>query len=527
MHKEKAIINYRVSTEDQARNGVSLIQQKNACVDYAERYNLTVSKIFHDDGVSAKTTKRKGLQDLIAHCSKHHKDIDYIIVYKIDRLSRNTNDYTTMCAMFAKMEIQLASTVEQIDETPMGKFMGTFMAANAQLDNDMKSVRVSSCMMEKFNQGKWYGAAPIGYLNSKDELGQKSIVADPKKAHLIKYIFTEFAKGIKTLEDIRITINKKGLTTVRGNTVSAQMMSAVIANTFYFGLMYSKRHDKYMKGIHEPLISEETFYTCQERLGHATGSSVKVIKKEVSEKFPLRNKVRCAFCLRPLTGGPSKGRGGTYYYYRCYYKECRKIKSVPSKKIHKHFLTFIETFTPSDKSLLTLRHALMDAWQDRYKELNTDRTEAEKTLQALDKEKLDLITLARKGILDDEEMKGLMEDHRKRVRNTLKIIENSNDTSFDMDTAISEIFPLLKDLPQLWKEASYEDKKVLQGLIFVEDPSYNGNEFTTPQLSLILAESKALEGGKPNRVDRTGFEPVTSSMPWKRATNCANGPILY
>ena len=88
----KGIIYYRVSTEDQAQNGVSLEQQKNYCLEYAKNHEIEIIKLFHDDGVSAKTTNRKGLQELLSYCQKNYKNIDSVIVYKIDRLSRNVKD---------------------------------------------------------------------------------------------------------------------------------------------------------------------------------------------------------------------------------------------------------------------------------------------------------------------------------------------------------------------------------------------------------------------------------------------------
>ena len=59
---KKGIIYYRVSTEDQAQNGISLEQQKRACLDYGERNDIEIVEIFHDDGVSAKTTERKDFE---------------------------------------------------------------------------------------------------------------------------------------------------------------------------------------------------------------------------------------------------------------------------------------------------------------------------------------------------------------------------------------------------------------------------------------------------------------------------------
>lgn len=73
---KRGVIYYRVSTEDQANFGVSLEQQRKACMDYAERNNIKILEKFHDDGLSAKTTDRQGLQNLIKFCVKNSKTLD-------------------------------------------------------------------------------------------------------------------------------------------------------------------------------------------------------------------------------------------------------------------------------------------------------------------------------------------------------------------------------------------------------------------------------------------------------------------
>ena len=114
---KKGIIYYRVSTEDQAQSGVSLEQQKNACLEYALKHDIEIVELFHDDGVSAKTIERPGLKELLKYCVKNAKSLDCVIVYKIDRLSRNVNDYTGILASLYKLKIKFISTTETV-----GKF---------------------------------------------------------------------------------------------------------------------------------------------------------------------------------------------------------------------------------------------------------------------------------------------------------------------------------------------------------------------------------------------------------------------
>lgn len=84
----------RVSTDEQAKEGFSIDNQKKACVDYAKNYGYQVREIFQDDGKSARTTDRPAFQDLMRVAKEN--PVDAIIVYKIDRLARNVADFANI-----------------------------------------------------------------------------------------------------------------------------------------------------------------------------------------------------------------------------------------------------------------------------------------------------------------------------------------------------------------------------------------------------------------------------------------------
>ncbi len=92
---KRAVIYCRVSTTEQAKEGNSLITQERACREYAERTGYTVTKVFVDSGESAKTADRPELKEMLSFCSKAAKNnISAVIVYKLDRLARNTNGHS-------------------------------------------------------------------------------------------------------------------------------------------------------------------------------------------------------------------------------------------------------------------------------------------------------------------------------------------------------------------------------------------------------------------------------------------------
>ena len=188
----KGVIYYRVSTAEQAEHGFSLGNQREACLKHAMANGIEIVGEFHDDGASAKTADRDGLQEMLKFCSTNTGKVDCIIVNKIDRLSRDVNDYTNIRALLHRLKVRIISTTEAVDNTPFGKFIGNIMATVAQLDNDVRSERVTDGMVKCLESGRWPWKAPLGYLNYTDPTGRKEIVLDSERHETVTYIFEEF-----------------------------------------------------------------------------------------------------------------------------------------------------------------------------------------------------------------------------------------------------------------------------------------------------------------------------------------------
>lgn len=503
---KKGIIYYRVSTEDQAQFGVSLEQQKKNCLSYAESNHIEVVKMFHDDGVSAKTTDRPSLQEMIEYCSQKSNAIDCVIVYKIDRLTRNVNDYTNILFLLNKLGIRLISTTEAIDSTPIGKFIGNVMAANAQLDNDIKSQRVSACMLEKIEQGHWCFKAPLGYLNSRSEINKKIIILDEKRAPVIKWAFEEYATGLHTLEEIRQKVNGRGLIGWKGKEVSSQLISKIITNKFYIGLMTI--NGKEYEHSHDKLVEKEIFNKCQNILkGRTRGENIS--RSQAKELFPLRHFVICAYCGRPLTAYISTGRwGGKYPYYRCYSKNCPSKKSIAKNKIETDFKNYLETIIPKDSFLKAFKATILDVWKDEYKNLNQDRQNKIKRIEELKEEKLKLIDMKKRDLLPDEDFKEAFDKLKSEIDVREGDLSEVKLEEFNIDEAVDYVFDFIRTLPEYWEHATFEQQIKVQGLIFAEKPVYDYIKFQTPKLSPILQIKKDLALTNSSLVAPTGIEPV-------------------
>jgi site-specific DNA recombinase len=88
-HKN-AVLYCRVSTKEQVEEGNSLVTQEKMCREYAVAHGYSVAQIFIEQGESAKTADRTELKKLLDYCSNKKHQIDAVIAYKIDRISRMT-----------------------------------------------------------------------------------------------------------------------------------------------------------------------------------------------------------------------------------------------------------------------------------------------------------------------------------------------------------------------------------------------------------------------------------------------------
>ena len=138
----------RVSTEDQAKEGVSLDNQKSKIEAYCQLKDLELSEIVEDAGISAKNLKRPGVQKVLRMARK--KKIDAIVVYKLDRIFRSTVDALETTKMFDKWGVSFHSIEETLDtQSAMGRFFFTLTAALAEMERRIIGERTKAALAHK------------------------------------------------------------------------------------------------------------------------------------------------------------------------------------------------------------------------------------------------------------------------------------------------------------------------------------------------------------------------------------------
>ena len=164
MEKPKALGYIRVSSDEQRTEGLSLPAQEAKILIYANLREIEIIGILKDEGISAKNVKsRPGAQELIQRACQ--KEVQAIIVYKLDRLFRNTIEALQIIEQFNKAGIDFHSIQENVStKSAIGEFFFTMLAALAQMERKLIGERTRAVLAYKRENGqKTGGRVPYGY----------------------------------------------------------------------------------------------------------------------------------------------------------------------------------------------------------------------------------------------------------------------------------------------------------------------------------------------------------------------------
>lgn len=245
--KPLAAIYIRVSTEDQAKHGVSLKAQEEALKNYANASGYSVLKIYKDEGKSGKDIKgRPELQKLLKDAEM--RKFQAIFIYKLDRLSRSLMDLIATIEKFKDWGVDFVSLQDKIETTSAsGKLMFHIISAFAEFERNVTSERTKFAMNKKAQDGHIITRAPLGH-----KIENKQLVP-AENSYIVQEIFQDFLNN-----DISLTqLAKKHKLSVNG-------LKKVLTNYTYLGKI--KFDGQIISGKHKPLISNTLFNQVQDKL---------------------------------------------------------------------------------------------------------------------------------------------------------------------------------------------------------------------------------------------------------------------
>ncbi len=219
---KKAIGYIRVSSEEQAREGISLENQKFKIAAYCDINDLQLVDIIEDAGKSGKDLNREGVQALMGLVKDRR--IDAVVVYKLDRLSRRVKDTLSLMDLIEKKNIAFHSITERIDtKSAMGKFFLNIMASMNQWERDTISERTRDALHLKIVKNERAGQVPYGWRVAEDG---KALIENEREQEAISLIRDLNSKGYSNRAICR-ELEKEGFEPA-GNKWHPQTISNVL-----------------------------------------------------------------------------------------------------------------------------------------------------------------------------------------------------------------------------------------------------------------------------------------------------------
>lgn len=331
----------RVSTEEQSKHGHSLDEQEERLKRLCEYKEYEIYKVYREEGVFAKNMKRPKFQEMI--CNMKSGEINKIIVYKLDRLTRFIQDLETIFRMLEEYDCSLESVSEDINTaTATGKFFVRMTTILAQLEIERCFERTKFGLLGAARKGHISGQPPLGYTKEPDN---KSIVIDDVSAEVVRRIFNLYLDGMSVCSICKLfkeenVLNRRWPTTT---------VDKILSNQIYIGnVVHRKRTGEdveIFENVVPAIIDDIDFEMVQKR-------KEKNLKNYMRKHtFIFMQKIICPKCNKIMGGCSSTSKTGKkHIYYQCSNCKLRISEKKCEKSIMKFLNDMLDFFLIIDNS---------------------------------------------------------------------------------------------------------------------------------------------------------------------------------
>lgn len=454
----------RVSSREQAKEGYSIGEQTERLTKFCDAKGWMVHRVYTDGGYSGKDLNRPALQELIRDARSGA--FDMVLVYKLDRISRNQRDILTLIEdVFMANGVEFASMTENFDtSTPFGRAILGILAVFAQLEREQIKERITMGLEARAKDGYWTGGgnAPIGY-----DFGPGSVLEVNEYESLqVQEAFDMFLKRYP-ISRIVDELNNRGYVHKYGSW-KIMSLKDVLKRPVYCGLVSYK--GEISEGKHEAIIDMETFEKAQELFKERDRNNPEY-KNSFKYKSPLGGLLHCKQCTAYYSRKKSHilADGTPVYKYCCnsYLKPTESQIKNPDCSNKKWFAEQLENIIFGEVHKL----AFDPAYIEQQIQGDTKRSDNDKSVVAMSKrvDEIDktmsrLMDLYALGSLEMEDIKAKIEPlskEKEKLNHHIEVLKES-----DSRMSPSEAQNIARSFGEVLETGSLDDMRfVLNELI--------------------------------------------------------------
>lgn len=359
-----------IRVSDERQDEYSPDSQLKKIREYAAKEGFLVPDeyVFYDDGISAKSTKKRDeFNRMIATAKEKSHPFDVIYVWKFSRFARNQEESMVYKNLLRKKGVTVVSVSEPIPEGHFGTLVERIIEWMDEFYLINLGAEVVRGMTEKASRGEPICAPPFGYVIEK-----KKYVPDTESgaAAIIGEIFTRYANG-EGQREIAVSLGKRGVRTKFGNPPDNRWIEYILHNPCYIGKIrwslegaravskrdYENDNILTVDGHHEPLISMELWEKVQQRLEDQKKKYAPNARKEQPIDYMLKGLIHCGSCGATLAVNGRSGKSNIRCLQCCNYARgsCHVSHSVTLPKIEAAFIQGLQEATTEKRFAIAPR----------------------------------------------------------------------------------------------------------------------------------------------------------------------------
>ena len=400
-----AVIYARYSSDNQTEQSIE--GQIRVCGEYAQRNNILILATYIDRAMTGTNDNRPDFKRMMKDSEK--REWDYILVYKLDRFSRNKYETAIHKKTLKDNGVRVVSAMENIPDTPEGIILESLLEGMNQYYSAELSQKIRRGLHENRTKGLYSGGfIPFGYT-----VKDRKVYVDEDKAEIVRFIFKQYAAGF-TVKNIVYDLNEKGLTK-NGKPFALTTVYDILRLEKYIGIC--RYSDGIYTNIYPQIVPTELFNEVQMILANnKKGSS------STKADFLLKGKLICGLCGANMQGesGTSKS-GKVKYYYKCgkrkKFNTCKKA-ALPKEQLENLIVKIIHHMLDEPKNIDYLASEIIKATRNHLSQqsvLNTLIRERDDLQKALS----NIIKAIEQGLINDTMKKRMNE-----LEEQIKILED-------------------------------------------------------------------------------------------------------